>query len=229
MIAQAFATGVYGLVGGSVNVFILDDPQDGVTVIDAGLAGTSAQIAQLVQDIGRTPHDIRQILVTHADLDHIGDLKALADLTGARVYASAFSQTYIEQRQIPPHLKFPIVLVANAVAFFGLKAARVDQIVKDGDVLPIAGGIRVLATPGHTPDHVSYFWEREKVLFTGDLLRNVEGLTLTPARVTDDIEAARRSARLSIALDPTVICAGHGHVWQRDRDMAQLEALQATL
>lgn len=226
---QTFAPGVYGVMGAS-NLYILDDAESGVTVIDAGLPGTTRRVMQLLHDIGRTPQDVRHILITHTDLDHVGGLKALVKATGARVYAHAKARTYLQHRRIPPHLHFPHKYLAGSVAFFALKAAEVDQVVEDEEVLAIAGGVRVIATPGHTPDHVSYFWERERVLFAGDLFRHTdEGLSFMRPQVTLDLTAVKQSARRVLALDPAVICPGHGSVWMAAHTPIQTDALWAVL
>ncbi|MBN1202008.1 MAG: MBL fold metallo-hydrolase [Anaerolineae bacterium] len=226
---QAYAPGVYGLVGGAVNVYILDDADSGVTIIDAGLPLAAGRVLGLIRDIGRKPEDVKHILITHADVDHVGSLKPLVDATGADVVASAESETFIRRRSNPPHIALPMSLLSRAVSLVFRRAVPVNRIVAGSDVLDIAGGIRVIATPGHTPDHVSYFWERERVLFSGDLLNNTDGLRLTPPRITWSMAAAHDSARKVLALNPAVICAGHGDVWLAEKEPERIEALLASL
>lgn len=225
---QAFAPGAYGLMGG-VNVFVLDDSATGLTIIDAGMPGAASRILQLVQDLGRSPQDVRHILITHADTDHVGGLKPLADATGATVYASAEASQYMMRRCSPPHLRLPFRAFAAVINFFSRRAVPVGHQVSDGELLAIAGGIQVIRTPGHTPDHVSYYWEREKVLFAGDLLNNRSGLKLTPKPITWDKEAARQSARKVLALEPVVIGTGHGPIWRAADDPDRIKTLLAEL
>ncbi|MBN1681774.1 MAG: MBL fold metallo-hydrolase [Anaerolineae bacterium] len=168
---RSYAPGVYGLVGGAVNLYVLDD-EAGVTIIDAGLPGSTKRIVDLLRAIGRSPSDVKHILVTHADIDHVGSLRPLVKATGAPVYASAETQRYIKRRGVPPHVRFPLSLVSRVMVLVIGGGIKDGQVVAGGDRLDIAGGIRVIATPGHTPDHVSYFWERERVLFAGDLLKH---------------------------------------------------------
>ena len=49
-----------------------------------------------------------------------------------------------------------------------VRPVKVDLEVEEGDWFPWAGGCRVLATPGHTPGHISLYLEQEQVLITGD-------------------------------------------------------------
>ena len=105
----------------------------------------------------------------------------------------------------------PFKLFAAATNKLFARAITVDHIVSGDQVLSIAGGIRVIDTPGHTPDHVSFFWEAARVLFVGDLLRNFGGLTVSPPNITWVMDQVRASAKKLSALDPVVMCIGHGN------------------
>jgi glyoxylase-like metal-dependent hydrolase (beta-lactamase superfamily II) len=225
---QALAPGLYGLMEG-VNVFVLDDPTSGLTVIDAGMPGTARRILKLVQEIGRAPQDVRHILITHADTDHVGGLSPLVKATSAAVYASPEANQYIQRRCSPPHLRMPFRAFAATLNLLLRRAVPVEHPVSDGERLDIAGGIRVITTPGHTPDHVCYYWEREGVLFAGDLLNNRTRLSLTPAALTWDKMAARQSARKVLALEPAVICPGHGAIWRAAEDPDRIKPLLVSL
>jgi len=225
---RLYAPGLYGLVGGIVNVYVLEH-EAGVTVIDAGMPGLTRRILRLIRDIGHTPPDIKQILITHADVDHVGSLRPLADATGATVYASAETSRYIQRRRNPPHVKMPMVFFAEIVSFLFRRSAAVGHLVQDGDRLDIAGGIQVIGTPGHTSDHMCYFWQAERVLFAGDLFNNIHGLALTPHRITFNMEAAFESVRRVLELNPAVICPGHGRVWLADNDPGRIAALLAAV
>ncbi len=225
---QAYAPGLYGLLG-AVNVFVVDGGESGVTIVDAGLPGSTKRILKLVEALGRTPHDVRHILITHTDFDHIGGLKALVKATGAAVYASAGSVGYIRRRGNPVHIKPPMSLLTTTLSYLFRAPVEAGQVVEDGQVLPLAGGIRVIRTPGHTSEHTAYFWERERVLFAGDLLNMQHGLSLSPLRITLDVAQIKHSAQAALALDPAVICVGHGPVWQAASDPGGIKTLLAAL
>ena len=226
---EAYVPGLYGVVGGVVNVFVLEDAESGLTVIDTGLPGSTRSVLDLIEALGHSPHDVRHILITHSDTDHVGGLKALVDATGAAVYASAEAAGYIQRRASPPHLPMPKQLTAAVTNWFMRRAVTVGHRVSDGETLPIAGGIQVIATPGHTPDHMCYYWERERVLFAGDLLNNRSGLSLTPDRITWNMATAHASARRVLQLDPAVIGMGHGEVWRAADDPDRVKNLLASL
>jgi glyoxylase-like metal-dependent hydrolase (beta-lactamase superfamily II) len=226
---EAYAPGLYGLIGGAVNIFVLEDGESGLTVIDTGLPGSAPRVLELVQTLGHSPQSVRHILITHTDTDHVGGLRPLVDATGATVYASDESAGYLQRRASPPHLRMPAKFFAAVVNWLMRRAVMVTHRVSDGETLPIAGGIQVIATPGHTPDHMCYFWERERVLFAGDLLNNRSGLSLTPDRITWDPAKARASAWRVLQLDPALICMGHGKVCRATDDPDRVKNLLASL
>lgn len=203
-------SGLHMLSWGS-NSYLLDDGDHGVTVIDTGMPWNRGRIISAVKYIDRSPDAIKNILVTHADIDHIGSLGPLVKATGAKVYASAHAAAHIYYGNSPRHVKFPLYYVlSDPVIGLIQPEAHVDVTVQEGDVLDIAGGIRVLFTPGHTPDHISYYWEREKVLFAGDLFFHVRRLTLSPWFLSYSWQQILASARKVFDLDIKLLCVGHG-------------------
>ena len=65
----------------------LVDTEDGVTVIDAGLAGHSRDLTAELASMGRSADDIRDVVLTHADADHLGVAERLRRDHGVPVYA----------------------------------------------------------------------------------------------------------------------------------------------
>ena len=75
-----------------------------------------------------------------------------------------------------------------------VRPVKVDLEVEEGNWFPWAGGCRVLATPGHTPGHISLYLEQEKVLITGDAAVVEEGrLEVANPQFCLDLEQAERS------------------------------------
>ncbi len=71
----------------SCNTYLILEA-DGLTLIDTGLPGSAGKILAYISSLGRGPHDLKRILITHSDWDHIGNLRAMQRATGARTYAS---------------------------------------------------------------------------------------------------------------------------------------------
>ncbi|MCP4358969.1 MAG: MBL fold metallo-hydrolase, partial [Chloroflexi bacterium] len=79
--------GIHWIDGGSSNMYLCVEEND-LTLIDVGMPKKKKQILQMISDIGRQPADLTRILVTHADLDHVGSLAAVQEATGAKIVAS---------------------------------------------------------------------------------------------------------------------------------------------
>ena len=108
-----------------------------------------------------------------------------------------------------------------------LEPVRVDEHVEDGDRLDLAGGTRVIFTPGHTPGHLSLYLEQPKVLVAGDAL-TAEGGHLNgpnPPLTLDVREAARSVRRLADLEIDTIVCY-HGGVVGEDANGQLRRVLQ---
>ncbi|MBI5301144.1 MAG: MBL fold metallo-hydrolase [Chloroflexi bacterium] len=210
---------VHHIPGTICNLFLIVEP-DGLTLIDAGLGVMEKRVLKYIANLGRAPRDLKHILITHSDPDHIGALSALKSATGARVYASAIEARAIAHGTASRELKLVgwqkilfAILLPILGRFFSVRPTRVDEIVSDDQVLPILDGVRVLATSGHTPGHLSYFVPSAGVLFVGDSLVS-EGTRLRGSRGMNnwDQKKADISVRLQAALAPRIVCSGHGAV-----------------
>ena len=201
---------VYWLEGRAVNLYLCVD-SDGLTLVDAGMPKSEGLVLTAVSELGFQPTDLKRILITHADLDHAGSMAAVQAVTGAVVFASAESAVYLQNGRSPKHLPWLVQTLSDAFfKYKPLSAARL-QTFRAGDVLPVLGGLEVLATPGHTRDHHSLYHPSSGLLFAGDALNTRDGrINLTPPRITADKTAARRSAIRLLHLSPTVIACGHG-------------------
>lgn len=101
----------------------------------------------------------------------------------------------------------------------------VGQVLRDGDEL---AGFRVIHAPGHTPGHVIFFRECDRLALAGDLLANLHFLTLRPGlREPPAFFSANRlqnrdSVRRLAELQPATICFGHGPPLRDPRRLHQL-------
>jgi hydroxyacylglutathione hydrolase len=101
----------------------------------------------IIKALEREGWNLTDILVTHHHHDHVGGISELKQKYHCRVVA--------------PHDKK--VAIANA-----------DQRVANGDVVKVGGLLaRVLETPGHTLDHISYVFDSEKTVFAADTLFSI--------------------------------------------------------
>lgn len=208
---------VFIVPGVVANPYILVDA-DGLTVIDTGLPRSEKKILAYVASLGKSARDVKRIIITHADLDHVGGLAALQKSTGARTYASKLEADAIAEgkpsRQIKPSgFSLQRVLFALLRPFMKAAPFQVDEILTDGQILPALGGLRVIETAGHTPGHVSLFAPAVGVLFSGDsIVTDEKGLHGSRRGITWDEEKAKDAVRKQSALGVHIVCSGHGPV-----------------
>ena len=208
---------VFGVPGVVANPYIIVDA-DGLTVIDAGLPRSEKKILAYVAGLGRQAEDIKRIIITHADFDHIGGLGALQRASGARTYASKIEADAIALGKSSREIKasgFSIrrLLFAVLRPFMKLKPLQVDEILAEGQTLPVLGGLRIVETPGHTPGHISLFAPSLGILFCGDsMVSDEHGLQGSRPGITWDETRARASERKQAELGAQVVCSGHGPV-----------------
>lgn len=206
--------GLYLLPDLIVNLFLIVE-DTGLTLVDAGRSSSAAGVLRAIQALGRAPSDLKQILITHADPDHCGGAGAIRAATGARVLASPTEADAMARGKPPRVFKGNVFVRAAFTLSLALlmpsRPTSADAVVQPGETLPIWGGLRVLATPGHTPGHVSYVAPAHGVLFAGDSL-TVRGRTLTVAGgpVAWDYARAVQSAREQLELSPRLVLVGHG-------------------
>ncbi len=206
---------VYVLPKVVCNIYIIEDP-DGLTIIDTGIPGSAQKILKSVAGLGKSAQDVKRILITHSDIDHVGSLKALQQATGARTYASQIEAQAIAVGKVSREIK-PTGFSARRIMFalmrpfFKVAPFQVDEIVTEGQTLPILGGLQVLDSPGHTPGHISFFSPTTGVLFCGDsMIVDENRLQGSRPGVTWDAESATRSVQKQSTLGAKTVCSGHG-------------------
>jgi glyoxylase-like metal-dependent hydrolase (beta-lactamase superfamily II) len=206
-------SGVYCLEG-SVNIYLFVE-EDGITLVDAGMPRSDKKVLNAVQELGHQPEAIKRILVTHSDLDHVGSLAAIQAATGAMVIAPAEAVDYFQNGRFPKHLPAPMQWLLDTFLKTKPVPQACIQLCQDEDELPLLGGLQVMATPGHTPDHHSFYSPSLGLLFAGDALRVDNGrLQRSPKRITANQEEANNSAIKLLELTPAVFACGHGKPMQ---------------
>ena len=196
---------------GMANEYLVAE-DDGLTLIDTGLAGTHKLILARARGLGMP---IRRIALTHAHRDHRGSLDALAAaLPGVQVIASEREATLLAGDTRPRDGEPEGALRGG----FAGTATRPARLVQDGDAI---GSLRVIATPGHTPGHVAYLDTRDGTLYAGDAYTTTWGVATSAvapwhypmaglATWNRDLDLA--SARLLRDLGPDRLATGHGPV-----------------
>ena len=208
---------VYLVPGVVANPYILVDP-DGLTVIDTGIPHSEAKILAYIASLGKSAHDVKRILITHSDFDHVGSLAALQKATGARTYASPVEAAAIAAGKSSRPVKrtgFSMrrLLFGLMRPFMKGAAFQVGETLTDGQILPVLGGLSVVETIGHTPGHISFFAPAASILFCGDsMVTDENGIHGSRSNFTWDEAKAREAERKQAALGARIVCSGHGPV-----------------
>ena len=152
--------GVHAVSMGLVNAFLIEG-DDGLTMIDAGFPGKEAAVFEAIRELGGSPDQLSHLIFTHGHPDHIGSAAAIVRETGARTYMHRLDIPVAESggpfRPVrPARGLLPQVLCR---LFFRprepLEPIAIDQPLAAGDMLPVAGGIEVIHTPGHCAGQVA--------------------------------------------------------------------------
>jgi len=200
----------------SIYPLLFWDQSDGATLIDTGFPGQFAALEKAIITAGVQLADIQRVIITHQDIDHIGNLSEIVQATGARVLAHAEEAPYIQGdrpliKADPKRLEQRLQALSEKQRQQALRlftkppTAHVDQYLADGENLPFHGGIRVLHTPGHTPGHICIYIASCRLLVAGDELHVENGEMLGPnPENTFDMEKARWSLRKLAAMSDLI-------------------------
>jgi len=213
-----------------VNVvyFGLPGAADGAWVlIDAGVMGTGGLIEGAAEARFGKGSRPAAIVLTHGHFDHVGALEHLAEAWDVPVYAHELEFPYLDGRSSypPPDPTVGGGLMSALSRFYPRGpidvGGRLRKLPEDGSV-PFLPGWRWIATPGHTPGHVSFWREADRLLIAGDAFittRQESAYAVAtqepelhgpPMYYTTDWEAARASVERLAELGPEIVVTGHG-------------------
>ncbi|MFI7012243.1 MBL fold metallo-hydrolase [Streptomyces sp. NPDC050145] len=214
-------------LGNDIVACYLVDTDDGITLIDAGLPGHWRDLHRELRSLGKSVDDIRGLVLTHGDTDHIGFAERLRKAHGVPVFVHAADavrartgekfQGAIGPRRLGPMLGF---LGYSLVRKNGLRPRYVGEVTEfgDGDVLDLPGSPVIVGVPGHSPGSVAVHVPLADAVFVGDALTTRHVLTgrtdPQPAPFTDDPALAMSSLDRIAGLSASWVLPGHGAPWR---------------
>lgn len=203
-----------GRAGAHVRAFVVQDGDD-LLILDTLFAADAGLILEQIKSIGRSPKDIKHIILTHGHRSHLGGLAELAALSGAPVYAHEWEADIIAGQRAAqtvswlPHSpiqSYPFQ-IGNNLNVSKHKPVEPDHFIHDGDQI---GPLTVVHTPGHSPGHLAFWWAEKKVIFVGDAIVTWPRLELGWRGFLLNPTQHRASIRRLAEFDAEVLCTGHG-------------------
>lgn len=167
---------------GDVHVYIVKN--DIITLIDAGVHTEEAWQAfnEQLKNIGLTPKDIDQVVLTHHHPDHIGLVGRLNHvqniyghslvhkwLTRDEMYLDHYIQFFNDlytKWGVPDQFQ-DIERALDYTLAFSTPSA-LTRYLNEGDQIPGLEGFLTLETPGHAESHLSFYNQDTNVLLAGD-------------------------------------------------------------
>lgn len=229
--------GVVRLGSEYVNWYLVAD-DSGVTIVDTGLPGYRPQLDRGLSLLGRSPDDLRAVVLTHGDADHTGVASKLAEewaelpihihpddrrLVQGKQKNTEESQARLVYR--PQIIRLLGHFVRNGA---GLRPPRVDSTAGliVGETLDVPGGPSVIGTPGHTDGHVGFHFPKHGALFVGDSLctwnpgDNKRGPQLMRPAFNVSNTQALESLSAYEGIEAGLLLPGHGEPWTEGVDAA---------
>jgi glyoxylase-like metal-dependent hydrolase (beta-lactamase superfamily II) len=209
--------------------FLLE--QDGeVTLIDAGMSGYRDTLEPALAEMGRSIDDVKAIVLTHADPDHVGFAGELHARHGIPVYVHRADSERTRQGKFKKAEGSPLAMLAmlkhahswralrHTIANGGAKQSKIPEVIPfdDGDELAVPGRLRVIHTPGHTEGHCVLYAPSEDALFVGDAINNLDivtgqpGAHISPKSATVSTDQAYTSLSRIEAVEARTLYFGHG-------------------
>ncbi len=227
-----------------INAYLIGTAESWV-LLDCGLPGNRTRLWNEARDrFGQNVGAPRAIVLTHGHTDHAGSAASLADLWDVPIYAHPLELPYLTGRSnYPPFdptvggpLAFGVRFTPRTPVNLGL---RVRPLLADGS-LPGLPDWRWLATPGHSPGHISLVHPASHRVVVGDAAATLDAdswpgllfpapLCPTARSITCDWPAALASLQTLLELEPTLLACGHGTPLQGPAASSELRKLAERL
>ncbi len=219
------APSLHRLGNGLVNSYLVEDAGS-VTIVDAGLPGYWKDLPVELAAMGRSLDDVRAIVLTHGDTDHIGFAERLRRERGIPVFVHSLDANRARGEVSKPMSGWGPIKIRPLLGFLvysgrrgGLRVPPVKEVVtfEDGATLDLPGAPRIIHIPGHTPGSSAIHVPSVDAIFLGDAMTTRSVLTgaMGPRPAPFTLEPAQALGSLSKldGLDAKWVLPGHGEAW----------------
>jgi len=216
-------THIYTVTLGFDHAYILQD--QGTIMIDGGAPKQAKAFSKALENVSIKPEEIQLIVLTHGHWDHIGSVKEIKEITGAKIAMHHREKEWLEKslKPMPPGVttwgRIFGRIISVFLPFIHIPAADVDVVLGDEEVSLSAYGIqgKVVYTPGHSSGSVSVLLETGEA-FVGDMAMNKFPLRLSPGLpiFAEDYEQLKQSWKLLLDQGAKTIYPSHGEPFPAD-------------
>ena len=208
-----------------VNSYLIEDAGQ-ITVVDAGLPGLWNDLVDEVAAIGRSLDDIKALILTHGDVDHVGFAERLRREQDVPVFVGAADAAEARGEVPKPNAPRDPIRVGPLVGFMvyglthgGLRRTPLKEVtpIDGATTLDVPGAPVVIPVPGHTPGSVAYHVPMVDAIFMGDAMttRSVVSGVVGPALGPFTVDPHRALGSLDAleGLAASRVLPGHGDAW----------------
>jgi glyoxylase-like metal-dependent hydrolase (beta-lactamase superfamily II) len=195
---------------------------EGITIVDTGLPGNTSRVLEYVESIGRHRSDVKTIVLTHSDMDHVGSTAKLKEATRADVAIHEADAPRLSGEKELKKVNGAMGLFLRVIgSFIRFERVKADMLLKDSDIV---NGLTVIHTPGHTDGSICLYLPG-RALFVGDALAtdNKRTLSLPRKAMSADFNLAKESLRKIAQLEYSVLLPGHGPPIEKNASNATRE------
>ncbi|MCU0446288.1 MAG: MBL fold metallo-hydrolase [Microscillaceae bacterium] len=197
-------------------------------LVDCGYAGFMPKIEKSANIMGLNLANLTGLILTHHDIDHVA---AASEIKQAypqiKIYASAIEASFISGQTKSPRLRQAEALLLTlppeqkawgeefVASLEAIKPVAIDELLPEDADFAVLPDLQIIATPGHTPGHISLYSPANKILLAADALviENEQLRLANPEYILDLSQAIESVKKLQNLAIETVICY-HGGIMQ---------------
>jgi glyoxylase-like metal-dependent hydrolase (beta-lactamase superfamily II) len=219
------AAGLHQIGSNIVNVYLVEEA-GAITLVDAGIPGQWRELLDELEVMGRSLDDVRAVLLTHGDTDHIGFAQKLHREHAVPVYVHELDMARARGQEKKAMTGWGPVKVRPLLGFLAYSARRGGlrvppvadlETLAVGSTLDLPGSPHVIGMPGHMPGSVAYQFASLEAVCVGDAMTTRSVLTGAegprPAPFTLDQARADASFEELADLGARWVLPGHGPAW----------------